>query len=417
MVTAVGEQDVTRFDYTFCPVNDLQIVKGEDPKSGKEVVQHVLVQDEPIVPTQRFWTSMYSKFGITKSIFKYFTHAEVFDRISKTVPNDRLRICIERGQNSKGEAKNRLMAVSNPTAALVVYDELMDMLNKYKGQNVSYADGLVESTHTPRMGGEARFDVMGDMFENRFIMATPIDGYGMPNIYLSLLRLVCQNGMIGYAKTFRSSLALGKGSDDVSPMITRALDGFNSDDGYAAIRQRIDVSGRSWCSIAESQSLYHLLVKLHSAGTLDVNDTSIKKGTQMADLLASDGRKRMMGADTIGSPIIKAWHSLTGDPCEHYGLANLDSLSVKRQQTLPVDCKMYDMINFATEAATHYATPKGSRQLQAWVGNRISKEFDMENTTDKFTEFADFLIDSKLEAGLTGSRAPKTSDDAVALLN
>ena len=405
MVTAVGELNVEKFDYTFCPVNDLQIVIGEDAKSGKQFVDHVLVQDEPIKPTQRFWTSLYSKFGIGNSIFKYFNHAEVFNRISEVEPNHRLRICIERSRNAKGEAKSRLMAVSNPKNPLVVYDELMDMLDRYNGKNVNYVDGQVESTHMPRMGGEARFDIMGDMFENRFIMSTPIDGYGMPNIYLSLLRMVCQNGMIGYAKAFRSSLALGKGSDDVTPTITRALDGFNSDDGYAAIRQRIDVAGRSWCSVHESQILYKLLVKLHAAGTLDVNSQSAPpKGTKLAELLVGDSRKRMMGADTIGSPIIKAFHNMTGDPCEHYGLANLDSLSVKRQQTLPVECKMYDMINFTTEVATHYATPVGSRELQAWVGDRISEEYDMENTTDKFTEFSDFLIDSKLESGLTGSK-------------
>ena len=408
MVTAMADHDVEKFDYTFCPVNDLQVVMDDDPILNKPVVKHVLVQDEPIVPTQRFWTSLYSKFGIGNSIFKYFNHAEVFNRISKTEPNDRLRICIERGTNKKGDPTSRLMAVSNPKNPLVVYDELMDMLDRYKGKNISYVNGKVESTHTPRMGGDARFDVMGDMFENRFVMSTPIDGYGMPSIYLSLLRLVCQNGMIGYAKAFCSQLALGKSSADVTPTITRALDGFNSDDGYAAIRQRIDVAGRSWCSVHESQQLYKLLVKLHAAGTLDVN-AQPKKGGRVAELLADDSFKRMMGEDTIGSPIIKAFHRMTGDPCEHYGLANLDSLSAKRQQTLPVECKMYDMINFATEVATHYAEPKGGRELQAWVGNRISDEFDMENTTDKFTEFADFLIDSKLESGLTGSRAGRVN--------
>ena len=39
-----------------------------------------------------------------------------------------------------------------------------------------------------------------------------------------------------------------------------------------------------------------------------------------------------------------------------YGLANLDTLSPKRQRTLPVDCKVYDLLNFATEIATHHAS-------------------------------------------------------------
>lgn len=399
----VTSDQTERFDYTYLPVNDLNVVTEEDEKTGKPVVKHVLVQDEPIQPTQRFWTSLFARYGFNKAFFKYFPYDEVFNRISEVESNDRMRLCIERGQGSKGPV-NRLLAVSNPTKPLVVHDELMDMLTRYNGSGVNYSDGVVESTHTPRAGG-TRFDVLGDLFENRFIMQTPIDGYGSPNLYLSLLRITCMNGMVGYSRAFRSSLALGKGADDVTPALTRALDGFNHDEGYAAIRQRIENAGKSWCSVLESQNLYKLLVKLHSDRSLDVNDTRLHKGTRIAELLTKDVKERRLGeeSDTIGSPIIKAFHRMTGDPAESYGLANLDSLSSKRQRTLPVDCTVYDAINFATEVATHYAEPAGSRMLQAWVGGCISDEYDMEGTKDKFDEFADFLIDSKMSAGLTGS--------------
>jgi hypothetical protein len=232
-------------------------------------------------------------------------------------------------------------------------------------------------------------------------MCTPIDGYGSPNLYLSLLRIACLNGMIGFSKVFRSSLALGKGADDVTPSLTRALDGFNNDEGYAAIRARIESAGKSWASVYESQQMYKLLVRLHSDRLLDVNDQRLAKGTTIADLLTTP--KAGQTDDTIGSPIIKAFHRMCGDPAESYGLANLDSLSAKRQRTLPVDCTMYDLINFTTEVASHYADPAGGRLLQAWVGSQISDEYDMEGTKDKFTDFADFLVDSKLKTGMTGS--------------
>jgi hypothetical protein len=96
---------------------------------------------------------------------------------------------------------------------------------------------------------------------------------------------------------------------------------------------------------------------------------------------------------------------MTGDVSQLYGLANPDSLSAKRQKTLPVRCTVYDAMNFATEVATHYAKPEGARQLNAWVGGLISEEYDMENTKDSFTEFADFHLRSTLAAPeLTGSR-------------
>jgi hypothetical protein len=406
MVQNANNFKVNRFDYQYLPVNDLQVVTKEDPKTGKAIVDHVLVQDEPVKASQRFWTSLFARYGFNKSFFRYYSHAEVFQRISDVESNDRMRLCIERGTKTTplgSEATSTLMAVSNPTKPLVVHDELTEMLAKYDSQSITYANGIVESTHTPRAGG-SRFEILGDKFENRFVMQTPIDGYGQPNIYLSMLRMACMNGMVGYSKAFRSSLALGKGADDVTPSMTRALEGFNNDEGFAAIRQRVESAGQSWLSVYESQQLYKLIIKLHTDKQLDVNDTHVVKGTRMAGYLQSDRTVRS-GESTahVGSPIVTAFHKMAGDPSEAYGLANLDSLSAKRQRTLPVRCKVYDAINFATEVATHYAAPKGARQLQGWVGTTITDEYDMEGTADKFTEFEDFLIDAKLKTGLTGS--------------
>ena len=80
----------------------------------------------------------------------------------------------------------------------------------------------------------------GDSFQNKFIIETPIDGYGRPSVYLSMLRLICSNGMVGYSPTFRSELATGKGENGVSFVLERVLEGFNNEDGYAALRQRFE---------------------------------------------------------------------------------------------------------------------------------------------------------------------------------
>jgi hypothetical protein len=65
-----------------------------------------------------------------------------------------------------------------------------------------------------------------------------------------------------------------------------------------------------------------------------------------------------------------------------YGLANLDALSVKRQWTLPTKAKVYDLLNFASEVATHHADEYGARSSQAWLGSLISGEYDLENSAD-----------------------------------
>lgn len=375
----VAASDI-KFNYSYSPINALRVTTKVNERNGKTEVDSVLVNDEPMQATDRFWTSLFARFGFNRAFFKYFNHAETFQRISESEKGS-VRLCVERN----GSDQPRLLAVSNPSKPVVGYDDLMGILDNYRGQQINYANGIVESTHAPRVGNS--FSILGDAHENRFVMQTPIDGYGTPNLYLSLLRQVCENGMVGLARAFRSTLALGRGEDNVGPSIIRALDGFSNDEGYAAIRQRLEAAGTSWMSVYESQNLYKLLVRLHHQGHLS----------------GSQSKGKLKWDDSVGSPMITAFHRLTGDPAESYGLANLDALSPKRQRTLPVKCTVYDAINFATEVATHYAKPEGARRLNAFVGTTISEEFDMEGTKDRFGEFADFLVDAKLGAGLTGS--------------
>jgi hypothetical protein len=98
---------------------------------------------------------------------------------------------------------------------------------------------------------------------------------------------------------------------------------------------------------------------------------------------------------------------MTGDLSKIYGLANLDTLSIKRQRCLPAKAKVYDAINFASEIATHQATPQGSRRLNGYIGDLISGEYDLEGTADgPFAEFSDFLIGNQdAQAALAAAKA------------
>jgi hypothetical protein len=230
------------------------------------------------------------------------------------------------------------------------------------------------------------------------VISVPIDGYGQPNIYLSLLRHICTNGAIGYAKAFRSSLALGKGNDDVVFSIVRALDGFGCDEGFVALRQRFEAAGKSWASVYEAQNLYKHLAKLQyhkrigwdGAATFGENHIPEHGNSATASL----GSRSL---DDTNSPILTAFHRMTGDISHLYGLANPDALSVKRQKTLPVACKVYDLLNFVSEVATHHADEYGSRSSQAWLGSLISGEYDLEHSCDAMPSFQDFFLERKLK--------------------
>jgi hypothetical protein len=170
-------------------------------------------------------------------------------------------------------------------------------------------------------------------------------------------------------------LSLGKGKDRGEFAIERALDGFNNEEGFAALRQRFESASNSWASMNEAQTLFRLLVKSHNTGQV-----SLKIGSDGGSLLGTK------------PDILRSFRNTAGDFAEIYGLANPDSLSQKRQRTLPAKCRVYELLNFASEVATHHLKPLGQRQVQAFIGDLVSREYDLEGTCDKFGDWKDFMI-------------------------
>jgi hypothetical protein len=387
------------FEYQYLPIGDLQVKTEEDPKTGKQDVTALVINDEELEPTQRFWTSLFSRYGFNKAFFSYFSHAEVFQRIAEKEANDRMRLCIERDLHTKS---GKLLGVSNPSKPIVVADELMNLLTEYKGANVAYHEGIVESTHEPtRM---INLEICGDHHSTRFVMSTPIDGYGSPNFYLALNRHLCNNSVVAQTKTFKAGLQLGKGEDDITPTLVRALDGFNNEEGFEALRLRMASAGQSWASVYETHQLYLLLVGLMAGKQIADHRVAPPSSAYMDKLMRTDlDGNEDLSQGGVGSSILKCFHRMTGDTSKIYGLANLDALSAKRQKTLPTKATVYELFLFGTEIATHWATPYAARKIHTHLGLLMDEEYDMEGTKEKHADFASFQLDAKLRANLAGS--------------
>lgn len=401
MVAIKSNRDRLKFEYEYAPINELVVHTKECEKTGKRRVDKIEVNNEAHHPSDRFFNSLFARFQFNKAFFKYFNHDEVFLRIAERGGSERLRLCIERSEDKDGQPQSQLLAVSNPAKPIVVFDDLLGKLNDYKGVNISYTNGVVESHHIPRSGNHP-FQVGGDEHANRFLMSCPVDGYGLPSVYLALIRMVCTNGMIALSKAFRSTVSLGTGDDDINFALVRVLDQFASDEGFAALRQRVESAQRSWASVQETERLYKLLTKLHGCDDgglrrIGGDGASLSDSPFVCEALAKyNKQKGRRDSEEIGGQIMTAFHGMTGDTTELYGLANLDSLSVKRQATLPVNCTVYDVINFATELATHHSEPYAARQLNGYVGTLLTREYDMEGTKDRFSDFKDFHMNAKL---------------------
>ena len=345
-----------RIEYPTVSLGELRVVANEPDQDGpagparrRQVTVHA--RGEAFEPSTRFWSSLFHRFGISENIFRYFRHDEVFARIVDHSPDDRLRLCVEHAGN-----RQRLLACSNPKRPVLTYQQADTLLARHNGDDGGpvYHDGTLTSRHTPR-SGERGFDIGPDRFHNRFVVEAPVDGFGQPRIYLSLLREVCTNGAVGYARAFRSDVRIG---DDTAYTLERALGQFDHDEGFTALRQRFESAQKSWASLNEALTLHRTLAR--------------------------------MGPGASGYQ--KDLDAVCGDLHALYGLANLETLSAKRQRILPARCRVYDLINFASEIATHKAPVAERNRLQAYIGTLVSDEFDLEGTAERVPEFKDLFL-------------------------
>jgi len=324
---------------------------------GRKPPQFLQLDGERVVTTPRFWWSLFTRCGLNEAVFRYFEPAEVFNRVARLDAGRSVRFAIETpAPRTDGSPRpRRLLAVSSPSGPLLGRDHAAEIVDMHGGHGFAYSDGVLSSMHLPARGD--RVTTIGpDEFKERFHLEVPVDGLGEPRIHIALLRLVCQNGAIGLRSLFRSAIRLGK---DPEHSLERALGHYSNDDGFSAMRQRFVSAQRSWASLREVRLLERELDRI-SWGVTD-----------------GVAQRR------------RAFRQMVGDYESRYGLASIDAVSVKRQRMLQAGCRMYDLINFATEIASHHAPPAAAVRLQGWLGTAIADEYDLENTADDVPEFVD----------------------------
>jgi len=300
--------------------------------------------------SQRFWGSFCSRFQISETVFNYFSHEEVMKRIVDVVKGDgQVRICLV-----DNEGKKEVMALTNPASPVINPADLELVLKEGKGTDLSYSNGSIRSNHFPK--GDKDSFVLGantETFQRRFMMESPIDGYGKPKVFLEMLREVCSNGAVAMSPSFRTDITIGK---NPYPMLRRAISSFDNEDGFAALKSRFTAAQNSPASINECLQLFHLLEKI---------------------TVKMDRAK-----------LLEIFKEVTGNVANMYGLANENVLSEKKQRVLPSKCRVYDLLNFASEVATHKAaTTHDADRLHAFNGDIITRDYDLEETAKGKVKF------------------------------
>jgi len=310
---------------------------------------------EVLEVTPRFIRSLAARFHVGNEFYKYFKPDEVFERIQQVHPRTHVRLMID---------GKRALAMSNPTKPFVQPEDMCRLLRECEDSvtRVEYHDGVVTSTHAMN---DPEWSIGQDAFKQTFTLETPVDGLGLPSVYLSLIRQVCTNGMIGYAPAFRTSITIGKDDND-SPLLPlrRAMECFSNDEGFDALRQRLEAALMSESSVYEVRMLAKAI---H-------DDLAGKR----QDVIRYDD-------------VLRALTVLTGDVALKYQVASDEAISRKRQSMLPMSCTVYDLLNFATEVTTHYGDllTKGANKTIGWVGQTLAHEYDLERSLESVKDEED----------------------------
>jgi len=314
----------------------------------RKIINKIEINKKKYNVSQRFLKSMGTMFSINDNIFKYFSPDEVFDRVQRVHPRSEIRLTT---------VNDTALAMSNIDKPILDSKKYVEMLKKQDKDTLIqsyYKDGVITTTHKlknpPWTIGKGKSN---DKYIDTFNLETPVDGLGLPSVYLSVLRLLCENGLVGYSSAFRSFIQTGRYQGDrIEPQIERVLKCYSNDEGYSAIRQRIEMSR---CSQASVNEVYNLTKTIEKA----------------FETLYPVHYERTM----------RTLNNITGDISQQYAVSGINQITPKKRRLLPLSCAVYDLLVFISELTTHYnkfiAKP---HILRAWIGAAISNEFDLEGS-------------------------------------
>jgi len=372
--------DMPTFEYREVVPADLGVkaktyeVKAEGVPPKVPEVSEITLRGEVLSPSDRFWCSVWSRYQVTQTIFRYFTHREVFDRISRTVSRP-VRLCIQRTpyvEDSRWEGQVAL-GVSSPGTKKVYFDDAVAALGRLSPEGMDYRAGTMVSLHSPERGG--LLEAGPDSYSMKFQLEIPVDGYGMPVVIPLLSREGSGTCIAGDASVFRSGVTVGK-KDSVVDTICRVVESYSNEEAFSAMQQRMTSAQRSYASLLEALSFLRLL-------------KSLLQGDFRLSFIAN-----MFAAGDSTPPraaALASFWDLVGDMRAQYGVAQLASISEKRMRAIPVRCTVYELLCLASELATHQLTGKAVALMNKFTGAMISREYDLEESKTEFGEFEDFV--------------------------
>lgn len=300
--------------------------------------------------TPRFVTSLAKKMKFSTNIFKYFSPEEVLLRVAEHNPGSRLMVTFDHHANEILGVIDEDKKILPPQIACQVFAE------DPRIREISYQNGLWSA----ELHLDESFKVRnsGDYFR-RLEICYPVDGVGMPCIYLAMLRQVCSNGSTARVAEFRTDIEI---SDESGLHLSRLLKSFNNQYGFAALEDRLTTAQSTAASVGELMEVDNLLQ------------------TYVADKHAYRTLHNRLD-------------EIAGEPCFTYGTTSLNNIPAKKRALLPVNCSVNDLLNFCSELTTHHSNLlNNSTSFDVATGKILAHEFDLEGMYRRRTGSPDFFL-------------------------
>lgn len=347
------------------PLKDIQLeIKGGISDSGSiskvncEKANIKNIGDVHV--TERFMTSLAGLMGLGPSVYRYFKPEEVFERVTKTAPRTaNIQVSIDHDRN--------LLAAISPnkeTLGMHVFNEVMNVTHP---QSYRYDNGVIKFLYNidDYNGGMM---IGGEDYKKQFTMTIPLDGYGEAVSNLAMLRKVCSNGMELLTSLFSSRVGLGSKGKRANAIINY-VQNFNNDESFSLIEDRLVTAMASPASLGEYSRLMEAL-----------------------QLGSDDGHKE------LDRKIFTTLNEIAGNPMSKYGLVSMDSLSDKKLMLLNTECRVYDLIQFATEVNSHKFNEgdlfRRRIKVDQFVSDLVTNEYDME-VVDASTDYKNTKLNGR----------------------
>ncbi len=114
----------------------------------------------------------------------------------------------------------------------------------------------------------------------------------------------------------------------------------------------------------------------------------------VGEVVLLEGLIRRSVANTRNQMLLRErLYELAENPCVRYGVTDLSNIGMKKRALLPVGCSVADLLNFASELATHHSELlKPESTLQTFAGTVLSKGFDLEELYPNARRTSDFYL-------------------------